>query len=160
MSMRGGTKAGEINLTAQKKQVLIDVCTFKVVDDDGMKPAAAAINLAPAPAGLSRAEPGWTADVTGYFSHHVRWGAARHPGASPGPRGLSHWRTTPIFPLFVSLVGGEGQRELAAAGWSLPGNWLPPQALGSSLVGMCSGASSSLLHNHFLDYFPELTARF
>lgn len=62
-----------------------------------MKPAAAAaINPAGKPAGVNRLLAG---DVRGDFSHHVRWGAARHPGASPGPRRLSHRRSTPIFPL-------------------------------------------------------------
>lgn len=110
-----------------KKQAIINVCTFKVVDYDGMKPAAAAaINPAGKPAGVNRLLAG---DVRGDFSHHVRWGAARHPGASPGPRRLSRRRSTPIFPLFVSL-GGERRQELVAALLeSSRGLALSPQAL-------------------------------
>lgn len=74
------------------------------------------INPAQKAAGLELVEL-----VTGYFPHHVRWGAARHPEASAAPPRLSHLRTKRIFPLFVSLVGGERRRELVAAGGLLAG---------------------------------------
>lgn len=35
-----------------------------------------------------------------------------------------------------------------------------PVSAGTEVVETCSGASSSLLHNHFVDYSPELTDKF
>lgn len=57
--------------------------------------------------------------------------------------------TTPIFPLLVSLV--------AAGCWlkGFPGTGaLSADTQLSRGVRTCSGASSSLLHNHVVDYFP------
>lgn len=74
----------------------------------------------------NRLRRNWTSSRTNrnerrYLSHHVRWGAARHPEGSPGPRRLPHGGRTPVFPLLASLVATEGRRELVGAGWRIPG---------------------------------------
>lgn len=88
------------------------------------------------------------------FSHHVRWGAARHPGGSPGPRrrhtegGHHCFRSSPPW----SLENPSGSWSVLAGGSRV--------SAGAEGVETCSGASSSLLHNHFGDCSPELTDKF
>lgn len=49
--------------------------------------------------------------------------------------------------------------QKAAGSWWVQAEGSPDSA-GTEVVETCSGASSSLLHDHFVDSCPELTDRF
>lgn len=70
----------------------------------------------------SRTESGVTGDVSGFFSHHVRRGAARHPEASPGPRGGCHaGERHEYFRSSSSLSVAKAAGSCWLAGWLLAG---------------------------------------